>query len=105
MLSPEDTLALIELMTANADKDSDEADSEGISETAAYYEGFADREVNLQRSPFYNGYKIHCPAGHEYTPENTYVNAGKRRCRECARVRDQQRYRPSSHRARQRIAA
>lgn len=33
-----------------------------------------------------------CPAGHEYTPENTYIGVNKmgytgRRCRECARVR------------------
>lgn len=29
-----------------------------------------------------------CPAGHEYTPENTYINpAGKRECRECRRDR------------------
>jgi len=32
--------------------------------------------------------KTHCPAGHEYTPENTYVNnRGERMCRECGRVR------------------
>lgn len=27
--------------------------------------------------------KTHCPQGHEYTPENTYVNGGRRTCRTC----------------------
>lgn len=27
--------------------------------------------------------KTHCPQGHEYTPENTYESAGRRRCRTC----------------------
>ena len=32
--------------------------------------------------------KTHCPGGHEYTPENTYVNpSGHRRCRTCHRNR------------------
>jgi hypothetical protein len=30
----------------------------------------------------------HCPAGHAYSPENTYVNGGKRFCRACQRARD-----------------
>jgi hypothetical protein len=30
-----------------------------------------------------NARKTHCPWGHEYTPENTYVWSGRRRCREC----------------------
>lgn len=29
----------------------------------------------------------HCPSGHEYTPENTYLKpSGKRNCRECRRA-------------------
>lgn len=38
--------------------------------------------------------KTHCPKGHEYTPENTYIRAasagqraGSRACRECTRLR------------------
>jgi hypothetical protein len=31
--------------------------------------------------------KTHCPHGHEFTPENTFLNYGKwRRCRECNKV-------------------
>lgn len=33
----------------------------------------------------------HCPAGHEYTPENTVVKRGRRNCRECARAYDRRR--------------
>lgn len=37
----------------------------------------------------------HCKRGHEYTPENTYVqpSSGSRRCRECARISEQTRRR------------
>lgn len=35
-----------------------------------------------------NAVKTHCPRGHEYTPENTYiVNTRSRACRICARQR------------------
>ena len=30
--------------------------------------------------------KTHCPYGHEYTPENTYLNKGRRVCRACRRL-------------------
>jgi HNH endonuclease len=29
----------------------------------------------------------HCPQGHEYTPENTYLHNGMRTCRTCQRAR------------------
>ena len=29
------------------------------------------------------GQRTHCGNGHEYTPENTYIWAGKRQCRDC----------------------
>jgi len=32
-----------------------------------------------------NARKTHCPQGHEYTEENTYVNHGRRFCRMCGR--------------------
>lgn len=39
----------------------------------------------LNRQPHYNTAKTHCPQGHEYTPENTYINpkSGGRMCRTC----------------------
>lgn len=44
---------------------------------------------NVRRSPIHVGARTHCPAGHEYTPENTRRYKGERACRVCAR--DQQR--------------
>lgn len=36
--------------------------------------------------------KTHCPKGHEYTKENTYVTRrGGRQCRTCTRLREQER--------------
>ena len=42
-------------------------------------------QENQRRSPIAMATRTHCPAGHEYTPENTYVNpAGPHReCRTC----------------------
>jgi hypothetical protein len=33
-----------------------------------------------------------CQRGHAMTPENTWVHDGRRRCRECGRMRDRRRY-------------
>ena len=41
-----------------------------------------------------NAEKTACPAGHEYTPENTWVEKnGYRHCRACKRIRDRHRIR------------
>jgi HNH endonuclease len=42
------------------------------------------RRENARRSPFMGGL-THCRNGHEYTPENTYINLtnGRRSCRQC----------------------
>jgi len=53
---------------------------------------------NVDRSHNANAHKVRCPAGHRYTPENTYEqrprkvgNRPLRKCRECARERDRAR--------------
>lgn len=54
------------------------------------------RQVNLLRGETIAAaaaQRTHCPAGHEYTPENTRINRGSRICRECARIRDRARNR------------
>lgn len=41
-----------------------------------------------------NGRKTHCPYGHEYTPENTYIDpSGRRHCRTCRETRASKRIR------------
>ena len=43
-----------------------------------------------------NRAKTHCPAGHEYTHENTYVSRrGYRHCRACRRIKDRRNYVPA----------
>lgn len=40
-----------------------------------------------------NKSKTHCPRGHEYTQENTYIQSkGGRVCKECSRILDRERY-------------
>jgi hypothetical protein len=55
----------------------------------------------------WNRLKTHCPAGHPYSAENTYINGrGGRICRACARERDRQPHRSTSYRRnKQRSAA
>jgi hypothetical protein len=58
--------------------------------------------VNVHRSdsPWaLNARKTHCNAGHEFTPENTYMRAGGRSCRECRNEASRR------HRARKKGAA
>jgi len=50
-------------------------------------------EVNCGRGG--NALKTHCPKGHEYTKENTYVkpSEGRRRCHTCLLARKREAYR------------
>jgi hypothetical protein len=34
---------------------------------------------------------VNCPKGHEYTPENTIIDAGKRKCKTCVYARNRSR--------------
>ena len=44
-------------------------------------------KVNTQRATNHNRDKTTCPNGHRYTPSNTYVYKGRRKCRACNRER------------------
>ena len=39
----------------------------------------------VERGRHHNANKTHCARGHEFTPENTYLEKNKRRCRTCKR--------------------
>jgi hypothetical protein len=54
------------------------------------------RRVNLLRGetiPAAHARKTHCPQGHAYSPENTYLYRGMRQCVACRKTRDQRRSR------------
>lgn len=62
-------------------------------------------QVNNQRGSGWSGRnarKTHCPQGHPYSPENTYITNGARRCRQCRRdhyrARRDQGWRPAPRR-------
>ena len=48
-----------------------------------------------------NGEKTHCPADHEYTPENTRISRGRRICLACDRPRTAERKRAARAAARE----
>lgn len=47
---------------------------------------YANTMENSSSAPVFNVLKTHCPRGHEYTPENTYVRRGSRNCKACRRA-------------------
>ena len=44
-----------------------------------------------------NAAKTHCPQGHEYTPENTYLYGGMRSCKTCSNERARTFYKRKRH--------
>ena len=62
----------------------------------AHLEAVTSRENTLrgESASALNARKTHCPASHEYTPENTYIAPnGQRECRQCSRLRKRRAYR------------
>jgi hypothetical protein len=58
---------------------------------------FVSHSENIRRGRNVWREKTHCPAGHEYTPENTGVRPnGHRWCRECNRTRWRSTWHPDS---------
>ena len=50
-------------------------------------------KINLLRGDTWsarNSEKTHCDRGHEFTPENTYVQQGWRQCKECRLIRQRE---------------
>lgn len=39
-----------------------------------------------------NAHVTACPQGHKYTPENTFLNGGRRACKKCRRALEKRRY-------------
>jgi hypothetical protein len=59
----------------------------------AHLEPVTPRENTLRGvARFVNLSKTACPAGHEYSSENTYMHKGSRYCRECGRQHARRRY-------------
>lgn len=55
-------------------------------------DNMADMVTKRRAGPRWGSAITHCPLGHEYTPENTYVPpSGGRQCRACAPLRDAKR--------------
>lgn len=44
-------------------------------------------KVNTRRATNHNRAKTHCPSGHLYSPTNTYLYKGRRKCKRCNRER------------------
>jgi len=57
--------------------------------SAKHLKGYNFQPEELEKAWAHNRGKTHCPHGHEYTPENTYINSGRRHCRICLNVRGQ----------------
>lgn len=41
---------------------------------------------SIKKGRNYELNRTHCPKGHEYSPENTIIQKGSRRCRQCIRI-------------------
>ena len=63
--------------------------SDNRAENLAYGTPSENQLDSVRHGTHFMASKTHCPAGHEYTPENTRIYRGKRNCRACNRIRMQ----------------
>lgn len=61
-----------------------------------HLEPVTDKE-NVHRSPIHFATRTHCPKGHPYSEENTYVSPQGRTCKKCQRERYTDWYYSKSH--------
>lgn len=60
----------------------------------SHLEAVTQRENLLRGNTIaaHNANRTHCNEGHEFTPENTYMKAGFRACKECRKVQNASNY-------------
>lgn len=58
----------------------------------AYGSGSENQQDRLRHGTNHWALKTHCPRGHPYDQENTILDRGRRRCRECKRASDHASY-------------
>lgn len=71
--------------------------SDNRAENLRWGTGSENRQDTLRHGTHHQVVKTHCPQGHEYTEENTWVRKTSRVCRQCHRTRARARHWSDGH--------